>query len=284
MRRRTFVEGGAAIGLALGSITGRAALPELKVGLTAVILADQAAFLARWGDYLSARVGVRVNFVARESYQSILDLLFSHQLDAAWICGYPYVLHQKKLQLLSVPLYQGAPYYRSYLINKQGAGGPRGWADLKNRVLAYSDPLSNSGWLVAQAQLRLVGLQSGDLRRAFFAHGHRNVAEAVATGLADAGCIDGYVWETMQLQKMSMVASTQVMWKSDLYAFPPVVMRQADKNPALPALADALLRMREDSQGMSLLDAFNLSGFAKPNMALYDSIKALATSVGATSS
>lgn len=265
-------------------MTGRAALPELRVGLTAVILADQAAFLARWGDYLSARVGTRVSFVARESYQSILDLLFSHQLDAAWICGYPYVVHQKKLQLLSVPLYQGAPYYRSYLISKPGTGGPRGWAGLKNRVLAYSDPLSNSGWLVAQAQLRLVGLQSTDLRRAFFAHGHRNVAEAVATGLADAGCIDGYVWETMQLQKMALVASTQVLWKSDLYAFPPVVMRQTDKNPALPALGDALLKMRDDSQGVSLLEAFNLSGFAKPNMALYDSIKALAINVGAISS
>lgn len=282
MQRRTFVEGGAAIGLAVAGITARAAPAELRIGLTAVILADQAAFLTRWGDYLSARVGIRVIFVARESYQSILDLLFSGQLDAAWICGYPYVLHQKKLQLLSIPLYQGAPYYRSYLIGKQGdSGGLRGWADLKHRVLAYSDPLSNSGWLVAQAQLRSVGLQSGDLRRAFFAHGHRNVAEAVATGLAHAGCIDGYVWETMQLQKMALVAATQVMWKSELYAFPPIVVRQEDKQPALPALADALLKMREDPQGMSLLEAFNLSGFTKPNLALYDSIKTLASNVGA---
>lgn len=284
MQRRTFVESGAVIGLALGAIQAPAATSALRIGLTAVILADQAAFLARWSDYLSARIGIPVVFVARESYQSILDLLFSSQLDAAWICGYPYVLHQKKLQLLSVPLYQGAPYYRSYLIGKQGdIGGPRGWADLKNRVLAYSDPLSNSGWLVAQAQLRSVGLRSGDLRRAFFAHGHRNVAESVATGLAHAGCIDGYVLETMQLQRMAVAAETQILWKSELYAFPPIVARHDDKNPALPALVDALLKMREDSQGMSLLEAFNLSGFAKPGLAIYDSIKALAINVGAMS-
>lgn len=284
MQRRTFVEGGAVIGLILGAMQAPAATPSLRIGLTAVILADQAAFLARWSDYLAARIGIPVVFVARESYQSILDLLFSNQLDAAWICGYPYVLHQKKLQLLSIPLYEGAPFYRSYLIGKQGdTGGPRGWADMKNRVLAYSDPLSNSGWLVAQVQLRSVGLRSGDLRRAFFAHGHRNVAEAVASGLAHAGCIDGYVWETMQLQRMVVATETQVLWKSELYAFPPIVVRHEDKNPALPALADALLKMREDSQGMSLLEAFNLSGFAKPGLAIYDSIKALAINAGAMS-
>jgi phosphonate transport system substrate-binding protein len=66
----------------------------LRFGLTAVILADQAAFLTRWSRYLSERTGAPVVFVARESYQNILDMLFSDQLDAAWVCGYPYVLHQ----------------------------------------------------------------------------------------------------------------------------------------------------------------------------------------------
>ena len=81
--------------------TGVMALSPLKIGLTAVILADQDAFLSRWSDYLGARMGVPVTFVARESYQNILDLLFSDQIDAAWICGYPYVLHQRRLQLLA---------------------------------------------------------------------------------------------------------------------------------------------------------------------------------------
>ena len=63
-----------------------ASTQRLQVGLTPVILADQVAFLSRWGRYLSAKVGVEVQFVARESYQSILDLLWSDRIDAAWIC------------------------------------------------------------------------------------------------------------------------------------------------------------------------------------------------------
>lgn len=280
MRRRKFVEYGAALGLApVGERDGYAATP-LRIGLTAVILADQAAFLTHWSAYLSERMGAQVAFVARESYQAILDLLFSNQIDAAWICGYPYVRHQAQLRLLVVPLYQGNPVYQSYLIRTRGSAIKlNGWGDLKNRVLAYSDPLSNSGWLVAQAQLRAAGLNAQDLRRGFFAHGHNNVAEAVASGLAHAGSIDGYVWETLQLQKTASVANTQVIWKSEFYGFPPIVVRHEDRNASLEVLGQTLLGMHEESHGQDLLRALNLNAFAKPTPALYDSIRELVKSV-----
>jgi phosphonate transport system substrate-binding protein len=282
MQRRTLLGWGAALGLTQVGGRAGAARPPLRIGLTAVILADQAAFLSRWSEYLSLRVGVPVIFVARESYQSILDLLFSEQLDAAWICGYPYVRYQSQLQLLAVPVYQGAPLYQSYLIRtRANALDLKGWSDLKQHVLAYSDPLSNSGWLVAQAQLRSAGLSERDLKRTFFAHSHRNVAEAVASGLANAGCIDGYVWETMQLQKVASVAQTEVIWKSERYAFPPLVVRAGDHNGVLVALGTALLSMQGDPQATDLLRALNLNGFVSATPALFDSIKALAASVNA---
>lgn len=280
MQRRNFVEYGATLGLSLAGARVSAAGAALRIGLTAVILADQAAFLARWSEYLSERMDIQVVFATRESYQAVLDLLFSNQIDAAWICGYPYVRHQAQLRLLAVPLYQGNPVYQSYLIRTRGAAIKlNGWGDLKNRVLAYSDPLSNSGWLVAQAQLRAAGLSPQDLRRGFFAHGHNNVAEAVASGLAHAGCIDGYVWETLQLQKAASVANTQVIWRSEFYGFPPIVVRQDDRNAALEVLGQYLLGMHEDAHGQELLRALNLNAFAKPSALLYDSIRELVKAV-----
>lgn len=278
MQRREVLQGGAAWVLAQAGASPRAAAPALRFGLTSVILADQAAFLTRWSDYLSRQIGVPVRFVARESYQAILDLLFSDQLDAAWICGYPYVRHQAQMRLLAAPMFHGVPRYQSYLIRSKGRP-IQGWADLRGQVLAYSDPLSNSGWLVAQMQLRLAGLSARDLRRSFFAHGHRNVAEAVATGLAQAGCIDGYVWETMQAQGMPSVAKTEVIWKSAEFGFPPIVARTGDTNEALQAMASALLRMADDPAGRGLLKALNLSGFVEATPVLYESIRELANGV-----
>lgn len=254
----------------------------LRIGVTAVILADQAAFLARWADDLRARTGSKVQFVVREEYQPVLEMLLSRALDAAWICGFPYVRHRRELQLLAVPVFRGRPLYQSYLIRTRGQTAVNGWADLRGRVLAMSDPLSNSGWLVAQAQLRAAGLGAQDLRRGFFAHGHRHVAEAVAVGLADAGAIDGYVWETMHARGLDAARETEVVWRSPWYGFPPIVA-PADHEPAsLRALRDALLAMGGDTAGRALLGALNLDGFTAAAPGLYESIRELARGVPGT--
>lgn len=253
---------------------------RLRIGLTAVILADQAAFLSRWAEYLSQHAQCAVSFATRDEYQHVHEMLDSGQVDAAWTCGYPFVRFQANLRLLAVPLYAGQPLYQAYLIRP--TSGPvrvRRWSDLAGRVLAYSDRLSNSGWLVAQGQLMQAGLAPSQLKRGFFAHGHRNVAEAVASGLADAGAIDGYVWETMRQQGMAAALQTAVVWKSRQHAFPPLVAPLGADPSRLEPLRRSLLGMTADAQGRDLLKALNLDGFVVGQPGLFDSIRELAVSV-----
>lgn len=283
MRRRHLLGAGAA-SCALAWVHAASVSPRpLRLGLTAVILADQAAFLARWSNFLSARVGARVEFSARDAYQAIVDPLFANELDAAWICGYAYLRYQARLQLMAVPVYQGLPQYQSYLIRPRTREREmpivKGWSDLRGKVFAYSDPLSNSGWLVAQGQLAAVGLHPSMFRKAFFAHGHRNVAEAVASRLAHAGSIDGYVWETMRLQGMHAAMNTEVVWKSGFHGFPPLVWPSGRKHPKMDVLQQTLLDMSKDEEGLNLLRALNLDGFVPGAPVLFDSIRKLAQSV-----
>lgn len=282
MRRMQFVRGAATICVAPLAMSALAARASTRVGLTAVMLADQAAFLARWSAFLARRTGTRVEFAVRDAYQDILDLLFAGELDAAWICGYPFVRYQTRLRLLAVPVYQGQPRYQSYLIRPADSGDAAaigGWTDLKGKVFAYSDPLSNSGWLVAQGQFAAAGISPGDLKRSFFAHGHRNVAEAVAAHLADAGSIDGYVWETMRQQGMRAALQTEVVWKSILHGFPPLVVLNARHDGKVEQLQRTLLDMGSNDEGRMLLKALNLDGFVAGTPAIFDSIRKLARSV-----
>lgn len=283
MNRRPFLRALAAfVGASLPGIALAQTKP-LRIGLTAVILADQAAFLSRWSAYLGARIGRIVLFVARDSYQSIIDLLLAGELDAAWICGYPYVRYERHLHLLAVPLYRGEPLYQSYLIRREPQAPQyppiRTWSDVRGKVFAYSDPLSNSGWLVAQHELASARVAARDFKRFFFAHGHRNVAEAVAAGLADAGSIDGYVWETMRLQHMSATAHTDVVWRSAPHGFPPLVIPRGAHRATSNALQRALLDMSGDATGGTLLRALNLDGFVSGTPKLFDSIRRLAKSI-----
>lgn len=252
----------------------------LRIGLTPVILTDQFAFLSRWSEYLAENIGVPVTFVARESYQSILGLLMSGQVNAAWICGYPFTSLQARLDLLCVPLFEGKPTYQAYLLtNQHSAHHISGWADLRGKVLAYSDPLSNSGWLVARAQMAKAGVDHRSLLRSFFTYGHRNVAEAVASGLADAGSIDGYVWETMKNHNLGEISKTHIVWKSEPYGFPPIVKLKNTDHPAFSLLSETLMSMHLNPTGQELLRALNLTGFAAGEPSMFESIRDLSLSI-----
>jgi phosphonate transport system substrate-binding protein len=277
VKRRKLLIGTAALTATPGLVLAQ---ERLRIGLTAVILADQAAFLARWADYLSQRLGARVSFTSRDQYQAVHEMLNNGQIDAAWTCGYPFVRFQSQLQLLAVPLYKGQPLYQSYLIRPSGAEVTvRGWADMAGKVFAYSDPLSNSGWLVAQGEFAAARIDQRDLKRSFFAHGHRNVADAVASRLADAGSIDGYVWETMRLQGMPGAMQTEVIWKSRQHGFPPLVAAASTEAVNLEALRHSLLGMPNDEAGRGLLKSLNLDGFIAGQPSIFDSIRQLARSV-----
>ena len=253
---------------------------RMRIGLTAVILNDQAAFLSRWTEYLSKRTGTPVTFVSRDTYQIIVDQLLSDQLDAAWLCGYPYVLHKSRMQLLAVPLYQGKPLYEAYLIRPlNGEPDIKSWADVKGKVVAYSDPLSNSGWLVAQTQMRAAGVDPRSLKKSFFAYGHRHVAEAVASRLAQAGSIDGYVWETMRQYRMPAVDQTEIAWKSELFGFPPLVTTLNDNDERVKNLKAVLFDMHNGAEGRAILQALNLTGFEAGSPSLFDSISRNAAAI-----
>ena len=83
----------------------RAADNTLRFGTTPVFLDDQIALLGRWQLYLEGALLRPVQFVQRGSYREIMDLLLADRIDVAWVCGFPYVVHQARLSLVVVPTY-----------------------------------------------------------------------------------------------------------------------------------------------------------------------------------
>ncbi len=172
-----------------------AAPRPLSIGITPVFLDDQATVLTDWQHYLESRLLRPVRFVQRASYREVVELVRDNKLDFAWICGDPYMRNKDRLQLVTVPLYHGKPLYESYLIVPVQDTHSHSMLDMKGRVFAFSDPDSNSGWLVPQWVLGRLGQDSGHFfRKTFFTYAHRKVVEAVAANLAEGGEVDGYVW------------------------------------------------------------------------------------------
>jgi len=245
----------------------------LRFGTTAVILEDQVAILRSWKGYLEERLGRPVRFVHRGSYQEINELLSKDQLDFAWVCGYPYVRNRSFMRLLAIPLYEGRPLYQSYLIVPKSDTTTRSFRDLKGKIFAYSDPNSNSGFLVPQYELvRLGENPTTFFQKSFFTWAHSKVVNAVAAGLANGGAVDGYVWETLQRTHPELTAQTRVVRKSALYGFPPLVARASIGERDFRTMQDVLLGMTRDSQGRQLLARLNLDGFAPDDPHVFDGI------------
>lgn len=268
--RRAFLPVAAA--LAAVPLVARAA-DAFRFGLTPVCLTSDLELLARLRGYLERSLRQPVRLVTKRTYQEITALLISGELDAAWICGFPFVAYQPRLTLAAVPAWRGRPLYQSYLITSSGRDATR-LQDLRGDIHAFSDPDSNSGWLVTAAELATEG-RSPDrfFRRTFFTWGHRNVVRAVASGLADSGSVDGYVYEVMRETEPDLIARTRIVRASEWLPFPPVAFAagSAASDKAV-RFREALTAMGRDGEGRAVLAMLRLDGFRTEEPGLYDPI------------
>lgn len=258
------------------------AAAALSLGVTPVFLDSDLVLLRELEAELSRRAGGRVTLLRKRTYRDITDALLAGQVTAAWICGYPFVRHRDRLALVAVPLWRGRPLYQSYLIARADLPADQ-LSDLRGRSHAFSDPDSNSGWLVtAHALARAGTTPQGFFGRSFFTYGHRNVVRAVDAGLADSGSVDGYVWEVLAETEPQLVERTRVLARSDWLGFPPVACLASDAASApVRRLHEALVGLPSDVNGRALLSQLRLDGFTDAPAALFDPIVRLAAEVAA---
>ena len=242
-------------------------------GLTPVFLDSDIQLLAALEAYLTRRLGQAVTLVKRRTYQEITAMLLTEQLDAAWICGFPLIQHVDQLSLMAVPVWRGQPLYRSYLI--AGADDPaRSIVDMRGYVHAFSDPDSNSGYLVTRHLLTTMHERPDSFfSRFFFTYGHRDVIRAVGAGLAQSGSVDGYVWEVVREIEPLLTDGTRVVRSSELLGFPPVACSAGLRDSAtVKALTEVLVTMDGDEPGRQLLRTLRLDRFVAGNLSLFDGI------------
>ncbi len=267
--RRLFL--GACAGLTLAPVLASVPRRSVRVGLTPAFLHDQHRVLADWRAYMEAKLQQPVEFVQRNSYRETMDLLRLEKLDFAWICDYPFVYLRKQVRLLAIPLFEGRPYYRAYLIVPARTPHVTSLLDLRNKVFAYADPYSNTGYLAPRYQL----LQAGEdpakfFKRTFFTYSHRKLIEAVADGLADGGSVDSFVWDTLDKIKSDITRRTWVVSQSPEYGFPPFVAHHAVSKEIFLAMQKMLLNMGADAEGKTLLKRLNLDGFVTGDTRSYE--------------
>ncbi len=257
------------LGLLISAWPAEAAAP-LRIGLTPTFLNERHSLIADWRTYLESRMGRPVEFLLRDGYQETMELLHQQQIQVAWLCDCPHVTANPDFRLLATPLFQGRPYYRSYLIVPAGDVLTRDILDLRDKVFAYTDPYSHVGYLNPRYQLKRRYVDPDHFfRRTFFTRSHRKAIEAVGVGVADASSVNSYIWETLRQQEPAFTGKTRIAARSPEYGFPPFVADRRLPEKDFRGLQQALLGMSNDPLGREVLKKMNLDGFALPQPEIY---------------
>lgn len=288
MERRRFLSGiwqSSAL-LALSVCTPKGAFADreqntIHIGITPAFLHDQHQVLENWRAYLQKRLRSPVEFVPRDRYRDTIDLLEQGALDYAWICGYPYLMLRNSVRLLAVPVHDGKPLFRSYLIVPAKDTRTRSIADLRGAVFAYADPLSNTGYLAPRYEIKRSGADPATFfRLTFFTWSHRKAIEAVASGLAQGAAVDSFVWDSLARVSPQTTGRTRIVTRSPEYGFPPLVAHRHVSEANFREMQRALVEMAQNDAGRELLKALNLDGFIPGDPKLYDSVAEMMRAVG----
>lgn len=235
-------------------------------------------------DFLSARLDRPIELVQRRTYAEVNDLIENGEVDLAFVCTSAYVDGHARfgMELLAAPQVDGGVVYYSVLIVPADSPA-RTMADLRSKVFAFTDPMSNTGRAYPTYLVRQLGQTPETFfARTFFTYSHDDAIRAVADGLADGAAVDSLVYDFAVARDPALGEKTRIIHRSEPFGIPPVVVGPQVRPQLKAELQDILLRMAESEAGRRSLAAAGIERFVLIDDSAYDSARALLQAVNVT--
>ncbi|MDP3046813.1 MAG: phosphate/phosphite/phosphonate ABC transporter substrate-binding protein [Chloroflexota bacterium] len=257
--------------------------PKLRVALGSVI--SPKGTVASYGGlvaYVGRRMGMPGELVQRATYAETNELVRRGEVELALVCSGAYVDGQRDsaMELLAAPQVAGQTVYFSYIIVPKNSP-VQTVEQLRGKVFAFTDPLSNSGRLSAVYLLYQMNERPETFfQKTIYTYSHDNSLKAVADGLVDGAAVDSLVYDYALAREPQYAERVRVIRRSPPYGMPPVVV-PAGLDPAQKAqLQSILLNMHEDPEGRAILNDLMIDRFVPVTDSAYDSIRDMVSAVG----
>jgi phosphonate transport system substrate-binding protein len=207
-------------------------------------------------NYLSKRLGMKVEFTPVSDYPAAVEALVNRKVDLVWLGGFTHVQARIRSGGRIVPLAQREEdtRFQSVFIAKTDSG-IRTLADLKGRQISFGSQSSTSGHLMPRHFLLQAGLTpEKDFRRVAYSGAHDATIASVVSGKVDAAALDITVWKKFVAENKVDTQAVNVFFTTPPYfnynwsvhADMPADLREKIKaallalNPANPEHAEIL--------------------------------------------
>lgn len=147
-------------------------------------------------NYLSKRLGMKVEFTPVSDYPAAVEALVNKRVDLVWFGGFTHVQAQLRSGGKIVPIAQREEdtKFQSVFIAKTDSG-IKTLADLKGRQISFGSQSSTSGHLMPRHFLLQAQINpEKDFRRVAYSGAHDATIASVVSGRVDAAALDITVW------------------------------------------------------------------------------------------
>jgi phosphonate transport system substrate-binding protein len=234
--------------------------------------------------FLGEQLGVEVEGFVTFDHAAAIEALGAGQADISFAGALPYVLAHDHVgaEVLLSEIYRGKASYTSRIFVRKDSG-IAAIEDLRDRSIAFADPISESGYLYpldvfAKAGLLQAGGDPQDFfGRVYFAGGYQQAIQAVANGLVDAAGVSEFADLLLTPEQRS-----QVYWIAESTPIPShAVIARPGLDPALKqAFIQAMLKLNEPVHRDMLRHVYSPDGYIKADPEAYEPVAEVARRYG----
>ncbi len=219
---------------------------------------------------LAKKTGKHISLVQRKTYQEVNNLLSHNAVEVAFVCTGAYINQKESMTLLAIPQINGKKTYRSLLIVPDSSPA-KSFKDLRGKVFAFTDPLSNTGYRYPLELLKEIEeTPERYFSRTIFTYSHDRSINSVIDGVAHGAAVDSIVYNFFKKRTPVIGTATKVIGSSRAYGMPPVVVPSATSEEQKRWLSEIFLQIHNDPEGQKALEIMGIDRFVKPDPELYN--------------
>lgn len=234
--------------------------------------------------WLAEQIGVPVEGFVTIDHAAAVEALRNGDADISFMGALPFVLAEAEIS--AVPLlsevYRGAPSYTGRIFVRRDSGVET-LKELRDRDIAFADPISESGYLYPLDEFVRAGLIDGPgeaeafFGRVFFAGGYQQAMQAMAEGLVDAAGASQYADLLL-----TPAQQAEVTWIAESEPIPShlVIARPGLDADLQDRFVNAMLRLNEPENRDKLRYLYGPDGYVRADSAAYDGVREMARRYG----
>ncbi len=224
------------------------------------------------GEGIGRLMGVDQTFTIHSSYREVREALESGAVDVALVCTgtLAQLASSDSVDVLVMPRFLDGWEYRGNILVPVESS-LHSLSDLEGRTMAMTDPESLTGCIMPTALLySLTPDPQTFLSRVVFTGSHDRAVEAVAAGLVDSAAVNELIYHSICSEDQRIKAGTRVLWRSEAYGPPPVLVPRGLSGIVKKKLRSVFLGLHKDGEGYAILRSLGIKKYELPPEGDYD--------------